>query len=106
MNYLKEVVQRRNERFREVERIKRALAHSVLSRIHEEWEEDPQADYIRAELKRPLDGTARLLLAQHPDVISSKVHVGRAVTLRLNEEAVPPILEICLGDCPDDDESL
>ncbi len=97
-------LERENKRFREVSRVKQALAHSVLSRIHEEWEADPEASLIRADFKRPLDGLARRILTRHPETVSSRVNIGRMVVLRLDESSEPPVLEICLGECPDSEE--
>lgn len=97
-------IERENKRFHEVNRVKRALALSVLSRIHEEWEENPDANLIRADLRRPLDGVARRILSHHPEAVSNRLNIGRTVLLHLDESVEPPILEICLGECPDDEE--
>lgn len=87
---------RRRNRHQQVERTKRQLAQSVLMRVHEQLEDDPETTSFSVPVLKP-EKLALRLLRDHPEVISRRVDLGRAVVLRLNEETQPPELEIELG---------
>lgn len=91
---------RRRERHQLVERTKRQLARSVLLRVHEQIETDPEVTSFTVPVLRP-ERIALALLRDYPEIISRRVNIGRAVTLRLNEDVQPPELEIELGQWPD-----
>ena len=100
--YSEEVRRQRLERnrinYRTASQLKREMAKTLLARIQEELETNPETTDFDAELRRPLGRLERYLLRHHPDEISSRVKIGREVIAQLVEEVEPPVLRIHLGE--------
>lgn len=87
---------RRRERFLRIERTKRQLAMSVLTRINEEVIHNPNITEFTAPMLKT-DKIALRILREHPEIIARRLDTGRLVNIELDESTQPPELTIRLG---------